>query len=334
MDNFSKSEILGTTRQILTEVAAWTDTLFGLGAAERLTGTPPGRDPDWDDDGIAADIERKFAVQGRDWRSPGSAGALIEQSEVLALIAKVTDYLNSNTWQGDRTDFWRAYAALYPLIALLEDNWSVSQGDLRMALSYFSDSALDQAAAKELLKVLKTFAARVHFECDRHQITINELALISGLAEKTVRMAAVGRDRNPDLVTFKDGHMTLVSIDEARRWMASKNLNYEPPTFTSRASLPPVSPTTLPELAPYLRELRSNASLDEATLMGQLGWDNPTRDAYQRLEQGEIGPELLGLSTRELRQLAELLLPAQSRELVLIIDSVLHPIQLALQLDL
>jgi hypothetical protein len=332
-EKFNKSKLQACTRQLLTELAAWTEPLFGPGSAERLIGIPAGRDPDWEDDGVAACIERTAAVKGRDWTVPGSAGTVIEQSQVLALVAKVTDYLNTNIWRGDADDFGRSFLALYPLLALLEDNWHVSQGDTRMALSYAIDDALDRSVAQKLSSALKVFAARVNFENDREEITISELALISGLAEKTVRMAAVGRERNPDLITVKHGRMTFVTIEEARRWMASKNISYEFPKFAEKSALPPVAPKSLTELGQYLRELRGASNIDDDSLATQLSWDEATHKAYRALEKGEVGAELLKLSTGELLRFAELVLPEKSRELVVMIDTVLHPIQLKLQLE-
>jgi transcriptional regulator with XRE-family HTH domain len=331
-EKFNKSELMAATRQILTEIAAWSETLFGQGAAERLTGLPPGRDPEYDDSGAIAYIERIAAVQSRDWTEAGCAGAAIENSTTLLLISKAIDYLNTNIWQGDAEDFWLSYIALFPLYQLLENNWHRQQGEVTMALQYAVDDALDRNAAKTLYQAMREFSTRAVFERRKSEVTISELAVISGLSEKTVRMAAIGQDKSPDLVTFKDGRMTLVKIDEARRWMASKNIDYQSPKFTEAVSLPLVEPSSLAELGAYLRKIRlaNNISLED--LAQKLNWSKKLKKAYQELEMGLSHLNVSQFSTKVLMELANAVLPTDSRELVEIIDRVLHPLQLEQQI--
>ena len=281
-EKFEKTELLGATRQILTEIAAWNDSIFGPGSAEKLTGMSPGRDPEWEDRGVPSWIERTEAVRARDWNEAGCAGQIIEHSRVLNLVSKVIDYLNTNTWQGDAEDLWKSFIELYPLHCLLEGNWQTRQGDLVIAMSYGSaDSAIDREVAEKLFRALKVFSARANFEHCREEITISELASISGLAEKTVRMAAIGQDKNPDLAIFKSGRMTFVTIEEANRWMASKNIGYRPTVFTSKTSLPPVEPTSVSELGSYLRRVRESSELDYESLTALTQWQSPMMQAYR-----------------------------------------------------
>lgn len=329
---YDKSDLMAATRQVLTEIAAWTETLFGQGAAERLTGLPPGRDSDYDDVGVTAYIERIAAVQTRDWNEAGCAGAVIEDSTTLSLISKAIDYLNTNIWRGDAEDFWLSYIALFPLYQLLENNWHWRQGEKTMALQYAVDDALDRSNAEKLYQAVREFSTRVVFEHEKSEVTISELAVISGLSEKTVRMAAIGQDKNPDLVTFKEGRMTFVKIDEARRWMASKNISYRAPEFAEKVSLPLIEPSSLSELGAYLRKTRLAKEFSFEELAQKLSWNKKLSKAYEELEMGLIYADVNQFSTSVLVQLANALLPADTHKLVRIIDRVIRPIQLELQI--
>lgn len=338
-DKFSKAELLGATRQILTEIAAWTDMLYGAGAAERLINTKPGRDLDWDDGGIASFIELSCAVKPRDWSISGSAGSVIERSLVLKHMGRVFDYLNSNIWHGDSNDFSNAKLELTPFHDLLDGAWSGHGPARKVALSYAIDDAVDQQVAASVFQVLKIFFARVHFEIESNQenesgeLTLSELASISGLAEKTVRMAAVGQDKNPDLVTFKEGRWTFVRIEEARRWLASKNIDYRPPEFTKRHLLPPVEPENLGELGAYLRTVREYSEIHMDDLGTLLGWDETMIKAYEKLEDGAVDIDLTRFSLEVVMQLTQAICPAENTKLIRIIDRVIHPLLLEVQIE-
>ena len=326
-EKYSKLELLGATRQVLTEVAAWTETLFGPGAAERLAGIPPGRDADADDCGVTSYVELNQAVKKREWREPDCAGPIIEKSTTLKLVGKVADFLNTNTWDGDSNDFWLTYIALFPLLMLLEDNWHTRKGEPHMALQYAVDSAMDSNNAEKLFATLKTFSIRVALHQEKSELTISELSFISGLAEKTVRMAAVGRDKNPDLVTYKVGSAIYISIEEARRWMTSKNIECLPPSFIKDSALPLVEPETLPELGNFLWRARKAKNISSNSLAKQMNWSKKKFNAYLGIENGTPSKELLQFTPSELMVLAKKLVPDYPEELFRMMDKVIHPIQ-------
>jgi hypothetical protein len=332
-DKHSKPEILGATRQILTEVAAWTENLFGPGAAERITGMPPGRDVEVDDCGVTSYVELSQAVMKREWKDPDCAGSIIEKSNTLKLVAKVVDFLNTNSWDGDEDDLWLTYIALFPLLMLLEDNWHTRKGEIHMALQYAVDSALDSNNAEKLYSVLKTFAIRAVLHKEKSELTISELAFISGLAEKTVRMAAVGRNKNPDLVTYKDGSTIYIPIEEARRWMASKSIECPPPNFIKDSALPLVEPETLPELGNFLWRARKAKNISTDTLASELNWTKKKLKAYSEIEDGEVSESLLQFTPSELLALAKKLVPDYPEDLLRMMDKVIHPIQLTIAIN-
>ena len=299
-EKFKKAELLGATRRILTEIADWTESLFDSGAGERLIGTST----------------RTGSKSDKDWNVTGSAGSVIERSIVVGHIGRVIDCLNTNVWHGDPSSLNATYAELTPFHGVLESN---------SALMSAVDDAIDQATASSVLQVLDIFFARVKLESHHEVLELPELAVIAGLAEKTVRMAAIGQDRNPDLVTFKDGSRTFVKPEEASRWLATKNVDYRPINWSEEQFLPPVDPKDMDELGPYLRILREKLNESPADLGLRLGWSETTIEAYIAVEEGRAHNNLVLFTFELLVQLAQALCPAESSDLLRILDRVIHP---------
>ena len=297
-DKFEKAELLGATRKILVEIATWTENLYDAGVSERLIGVLP-------------ESESK-----KDWNVTGSGGPVIERSVIVGHLGRVVDYLNTNVWHGDPGNLWSTLKELTPLYGLLESPFAIIN---------VTENAIDAEAAASVFYVLEEFFARVNFEFEDEALELKELAKIAGLAEKTIRMAAVGQDKNPDLVTFKIGSRTYVSIDEARRWLTTKNIDYRPTEYSEEQFLPPVDPKTMDELGPYLRTLREKTNQSIADVSSRLGWDQITVEAYRAIEDGVKEIDLMPVTFDVVMQLSHAICPSESSELVRIIDRVLHP---------
>lgn len=306
-ERFKKAELLGATRRILFEIGVWTEKLYDANASSRLVGDLAGTGPKSD----------------ADWKVTGSAGPIIEQSIVIEHLGRVIDCLNANAWHGDSTALNTTYRELTPIHGLLESSSVVMSA---------IDDAIDPDAASSVYQVLETFYVRVKLEQDHDDLELRELATIAGLAEKTVRMAAIGQDKSPDLVTFKDGSRTYVTAEEASRWLTTKNANYRPINWPADQPLRPVDPRGMDELGPYLRTLRDKANLSLTELGSRLGWDEKASDAYSAIENGTPTSDLSSLSLEVVMRLAQALCPSESGELVRIIDGVIHPRLLELRI--
>jgi transcriptional regulator with XRE-family HTH domain len=300
---FDKSKVIGATRQILFEIGLWTENLFDADAPKRLIG----------------DVTTREVLEEHDWEATGSAGSVIEQSVILGHMSRVIDCLNANEWHGDPSNLYHTYKELTPFHGLLEED---------NALITPVDNAITPRPASLVLRALDIFFARVRLELDDEPLELKELAAIAGLKEKTVRMAAIGQDKNPDLVTFKDGSRTYVQPEEAKRWLAKKNSDYRPIDWATDQFLPPVDPNNLQELGPYLRELREKSGRTLEEFNTRLGWSTETTHAYQALEEGGDSDEITKLTFEEIVQFCQLVCPSESAELIRIIDRVLHPLLL------
>jgi hypothetical protein len=305
-EKFEKAKLLGATRGILVDIAVWAEDLYDAGVSERLIGTLPD------------------SASEKDWNGTGSAGPIIERSIVIGHMGRVIDYLNTNVWHGDPSNLWSTLKELMALYGVLESP-SAFIGE--------TDNAIKAEAAAAVFYALEEFFARVNFEFEDEALELKELAVIAGLAEKTVRMAAVGQDKNPDLVTFKIGTRTYVTPAEARRWMATKKIDYRPTEYSEDQFLPPVDPKDIEELGPFLRTLREKTNQTTVAVGSRLGWNENTLKAYEALENG--GKDLVPteFSFDVIMQLAQVICPSESAELIRIIDRVLHPILLERKLS-
>ena len=297
-EKFEKAELLGATRKILADIATWTENLYDAGVSERLIGVLP-----------------EFE-SNKDWNVTGSGGPVIERSIIVGHVGRAFDYLNTNVWHGDPSNLWSTLKELTPLYGLLESPFAIIDP---------TENAIHAEAAASVFHILEEFFARVNFEFEDEALELKELATIAGLAEKTVRMAAVGQDRNPDLVTFKVGSRTYVSIEESRRWLATKKIDYRPTEYSDEQFLPPVDPKTMDELGPYLRTIREKVNLPIDEVGSRLGWDETTLEAYRAIEEGAGDIDLTSITLEVVMQLGQAICPSESSELVRVIDRVLHP---------
>jgi len=135
-----------------------------------------------------------------------------------------------------------------------------------------------------LLKVLGSLSAR-RWLATGSPMTLPRIALLADLSEKSVRMAATGRDRNPDLQTYKDGTQTLVKAEEAERWLRSRP-SYKPTQIHGEiASISPIARTNH-QAAQLLRSYREHAKISHEQLGNRMEWSPHQLAMYAQLEGG------------------------------------------------
>jgi len=297
-ERFNKQELLAITREILADVAEWTGTIFDGEAAKRLA--------------------RDIPESEHGYVAISSAGADIENSIVLRHMTRVIDFLNTSVWHGDPSNLWGTLNELTPFHLILQSKPGL--------VDEVAGQMIKSAHAKKISTALDAFTAYVLL-VNEMPVDIRQLAAISGLAEKTVRMAAVGRDRNPDLVTVKDGTRTLIPSNEAIRWLKSK-IEFKELDWSSEQFLPPDDPKDIGELGPYLQNLRKISGLSVEELASMLGWDSDTKCAYEELEQDAEIINFKLLPTAVVMQLAQVITPGDSVDLVKVIEKIIHPVRL------
>jgi hypothetical protein len=259
----TKDQFLAAGRRVLTTIAAWTNLLFDGGAGTRLTdiALPP--------DGVFA------ADDPTSYLKVHSAGRRIEDSIVLHNMDVAFDFTRTGQWRGPLEELVGVVNALEPFRVLLELN----------ALSGpYTDPRLRDDDRATLLNTLNSLLAR-RWLANGSPLTLPQIALLADLSEKSVRMAATGRDRNPDLRTYKDGTQTFVKAEEAERWLRARP-SYMPTQIHGDIDSISLLARTNHQVAQILTSCRERAKLSIEKLAQQMDWNPRQTEMYEQLEGG------------------------------------------------
>lgn len=197
-----------------------------------------------------------------------------------------------------------------------------------MGVAFDDDNALSEAlhefaSAEELLKITLMLpngnvlwdeedrqviadlgkAARARQSLDQGEsVTVDELAALARIAEKTVRMATNPAKPGSMRVT-KDGHWAYIEASEALTWLGRRK-DFIP---TRRDSGAPQQKMIVgaDDLADICRICREKKGEDLAELASSLGWTNAQREAYEQIEAGDIKEQMTHFPPQALFALAQ-----------------------------
>jgi hypothetical protein len=267
-DVTERTLVLASVRHILAHLAYWMNLMFGDGASARLA--------------KLADFPK---LDIRDFVARGSGGRLTEESPLISLLARAYDFTTNGEWSGTLNDLGTTLDDLTPIEALLKKETAIS--DQR------GETHFDPEGIKLLLNVLERSWGRFALASER-AINLQQLALLAGLAEKTVRMLARVERKGKRVLqddrhihTYKEGARTLVRCSEARRWLARR-----PDFRPTRFSVVNLEPKTQLALGMTLRQLREKRNLGISELLRRCSLPVELADSYEALEWGWWGTEL------------------------------------------
>lgn len=161
--------------------------------------------------------------------------------------------------------------------------WDSSSGDVSEALHELSTATeliggslmlpdgtdlFPREQKAELHRLAKAATARDNLDAG-DAITIEQLAALAGVAEKTVRTATNPKSTNPIAIT-KQGHWTWIEAGEALTWL-SRRTGFKP-TQATEAGANQSIPVDLPSLISSCESWLARAELDAATLAKHLAW--------------------------------------------------------------
>lgn len=229
-----------------------------------------------------------------DWSQPNCAGPRLENALALKSLDRIYDYVTTGEWHGNEQDLEDVLHELGPLqgiargLELEGPTGDLIPADARLKLK----TAMDHLNAREAL---------------RHgsPLDLRQIALLAGLAEKTVRMAAMRTGEGPELATVRQDNRTWVEAAEALRWLSGKR-NFRPTKFRELDRVQTPEPTTIAQLRWSLRTLREHKNLTTKELANRLKWDPQTVAEYRRLEEGANDPNFAILTVKRLLQVATL----------------------------
>jgi hypothetical protein len=258
--DFTREEFSASLRVLLVGLSEWVEQILGGGAISRsvqsVTGNP------------CPDLSRHY-----------SAGALIEQSPFLDRMLQVYDFVVTGSWDRESLfEFGHELECFSTLCRL------TLESHVGMSLAPSIDPA--RLPSPQAMCGLVIDHAEARWALLRGQdLRLSQVAMLAGLAEKTVRMAA--NPKNSDrLTTHKDGHNTFVSASEAVRWLSTKP-GYRPTVMTDDPGAPRVY-SSVSALAAHCRALRAQAGLELPELFNRLAWPRSLQKTYRQLEVASI----------------------------------------------
>lgn len=269
-------------RRSLLRLAAWTNLIFDGDSGRRLIGQP------LPPDGVL--FNRNLETH----RDAGSAGDVIERSIVFRTAMRAEHFVTTGEWQGTFDELRTALQSIGPFHKLLGGALIDPYGE---AILEYEDEDL-------LRDVLNRFEARFAL-LFQQSLSLKELASLSGLSEKTVRMAAMGRDRNPELATYKDGTATRVTVKEAERWLRTKS-SYRTTRILNRVEALDSEPANALQLAALLTTLRTRVGFSIPEVATLIGLPGEASADLETLEQAWWGSEQVNVELFDLPVLARL----------------------------
>lgn len=153
---------------------------------------------------------------------------------------------------------------------------------------------------KLILGIITAATARKNID-DGEPVTIEQLAALGRVTERTVRGATSTTNPNPLPIT-KDGHWTYIQAGDALGWLSNRS-DFRP--TQTRLGAPSTAPLKgLQSVGALWRQWRQAAGLSVDALAERLGWNAAQASTYSALEQDRSSRESIELSPAFWRDLA------------------------------
>jgi hypothetical protein len=163
-----------------------------------------------------------------------------------------------------------------------------------------SGGELFPAEARKTLERLWNATSARHQLDSGEAISVEQIAALAGVSEKTVRMAANPRNSVP-LRTIKDGNRTLITATDALDWLTRRDFR---PTRYHGEGPGQVLIVDGAALATCCKRWRDHASKSPAVLAESLGWSSKQSAAYMAMESGDPDKAATAFPPKALRNLA------------------------------
>ncbi|MBD9363777.1 hypothetical protein [Methylomonas fluvii] len=279
-------------------LAMWTDCFFDEKAGARLLnideGSYEGGDIHYDH--APPPVLEKYIPQSN-----------LENAVFVRRIEEIFDFAQTGTWSGVDTINGTQYFGAWLEEAVIELGAFKQIFNRRPILS-FKDSGVAMLGGGEdqILDTLFaiTDAAEARWKLsERHDLTLDEIALLAGVGIKTVRNAVSLKGHDRLISAGRTEDKTVVDAEEAYRWLLTKKgftgpfLYHEEPPFDSYE--------TLGQFRHHCYVMRTLAKLEIAELAKNLGWNESLIQAYTDLEKLDVSEKLELLTPETLMQIGK-----------------------------
>lgn len=133
-------------------------------------------------------------------------------------------------------------------------------------------------------------------------ITIESLAVLAGVSERTIRAATNSKNPNAIPIT-KDGHWTLIEAPHALKWLSGRSDFVPTQGADSRPRIAALAGSL--DVGAAWKKWRESRKVAIEKLTEELAWSADQTASYSAIESGTAGEAYLALSPTFWRQLAE-----------------------------
>jgi hypothetical protein len=269
MDKTDRAAVANAAQRVLEGIARWASDLFDAEAGERLL-NPLG--------------------------SGGVPGTLRDPDlhKIIPLVRALYHFAWEGLWYSDEAALLDALHESGPLNELLAAHLILADG---------TEIITDEDRAS--LQTMITAAVARYTLLEGDDLSIDQLAALARVAEKTVRMAANPKLENSLKTDAGPANRTYVKAEAALEWLRRRKDFRETRLDANVDGQPAIrSPE---DLAHVCSLFRKNADLSVAQLRKQLGWSARETLAYQNMESGQLDEKSNAFSPTSLVALASTL---------------------------
>jgi hypothetical protein len=218
----------------------------------------------------------------------------LENAVFVRRIEEIFDFAQAGTWSGVDTINGTQYLDAWLLETIIELGSFRQMFGKRPVLSFKNDGVAmlggkEDPILEPLFMVTDAAYARWCL-LERHDLTLDHIALLAGVGIKTVRNAVSSKGHDRLVVSGREDDKTVVEADEAYRWLLTKKGFTGPFLYTEE---PPYDAyETLGQFRHHCFVLRKLANLEIVDLGKHMNWEEPLTDAYTKLENLSVTESL------------------------------------------
>ena len=136
-----------------------------------------------------------------------------DQYELVRTYSRLADYAWEGIWFGNEVSLEEALTEACTIERILESG---------TPLDPYGEPCIDSGSLATLGKILKAAFARNELDRSDGALSLEQMAMLANVTDKTIRMAANPKLEN-HLKTENDGRRTFVYCEDARAWLQRRS---------------------------------------------------------------------------------------------------------------
>lgn len=203
------------------------------------------------------------------------------------------------------------YLSLYAWSGVTPDPFDVRDllTEFCVAVELLAGSLIDASGSNLVSRETVEFinrvqkAAQARWDLDQGEaISIESLAVLAGVSERTIRSAT--NSKNPNAIPIrKEGHWTLIEAPQALKWLSGRSDFVSTQGADSRPRITALAASL--DVGAAWKQWRESRKVAIEKLAEDLAWSADQTASYADIEAGTVGEAYLALSPGVWRQLAQ-----------------------------